>query len=238
MNRKNRLAVWLCLVLTVLMVVSAIPAGAISVSVAGVTTPAETVSTPNSAGKIEVNTGNPALDNSVPVGNPGEGYTPVGDAINSTEDFNNMDPNGKYYLAADIAVSKTYAGFAGVFDGNGHTVTVTVPLFSAPQSATIKNLVVEGNVATVNNGNVGAVASDTSFDCNFFNILNKANVTAPAETTETEHRAAGIAGRTNGYTIFERCTNEGTISGTSISAGITALASADANSWLKRDCTT
>ena len=48
MNRKNRLAVWLCLVLTVLMVVSAIPAGAISVSVAGVTTPAETVSTPNS----------------------------------------------------------------------------------------------------------------------------------------------------------------------------------------------
>lgn len=31
MNRKNRLAVWLCLVLTVLMVVSAIPAGAISV---------------------------------------------------------------------------------------------------------------------------------------------------------------------------------------------------------------
>lgn len=227
MNRKNRLAVWLCLVLTVLMVVSAIPAGAISVSVAGVTTPAETVSTPNSAGKIEVNTGNPAIDNSVPVGNPGEGYTPVGTAINSTEDFNNMDPNGKYYLAADIAVSKTYAGFAGVFDGNGHTVTVTVPLFSAPQSATIKNLVVEGNVATVNNGNVGAVASDTSFDCNFFNILNKANVTAPAETTETEHRAAGIAGRTNGYTIFERCTNEGTISGTSISAGIMSLASAD-----------
>lgn len=227
MNRKNRLAVWLCLVLTVLMVVSAIPAGAISVSVAGVTAPEQTVSTPNSAGKIEVNTGNPALDDSVPVGNPGEGYTPVGTAIKSTEDFNNMDPKGKYYLAADIAVSKTYAGFAGVFDGNGHTVTVTVPLFKEPQSATIKNLVVEGNVATVNNGNVGAVASGTSFDCNFFNILNKANVTAPAETTETEHRAAGIAGRTNGYTIFERCTNEGTISGTSISAGITSLASAD-----------
>ena len=230
MNRKNRLAVWLCLVLTVLMVVSAIPAGAISVSVAGVTTPAETVNTPNSAGKIEVNTGNPAIDASVPVGNPGEGYTPVGTAINSTEDFNNMDPNGKYYLEADIAVSETYAGFAGVFDGNGHTVTTTVPLFSAPQSATIKNLVVEGNVATVNNGNVAAVASGTSFDCNFFNILNKANVTAPAETTETEHRAAGIAGRTAGYTIFERCTNEGTLTGNSISAGITALASAEESS--------
>lgn len=230
MNKKNKLAVWLCLVLTVLMVVSAIPAGAISVSLEGVKTPEQTENTPNSAGEIDVDTGNPALDDSVPVGKPGEGYTPVGTAINSTEDFKNMDPNGKYYLAADIAVNNTYSGFAGVFDGNGHTVTVTVPMFTAPQSATIKNLVVEGNVSTVNGDNTAAVASGTSFDCNFFNILNKANVTTPEGVTGSLVRASGIAGRTNGYTIVERCTNEGTIIAENMAAGIVALLSADESS--------
>lgn len=227
MNKKNRLAVWLCLVLTVLMVVSGIPAGALSATVAGVTTSDEVSEKPNGAGEIKINTGNPALDDSVPVGNPGEGYTPVGTAINSAEDFDGMDPNGKYYLAANITISKTYAGFAGVFDGNGHTVTTTVPLFNAPQSATIKNLVVAGSVATVASGNTGAVASGTSFDCNFFNILNRAGVYNYDGTTATAKRAAGIAGRTSGYTIFERCTNEGEIVGSDLSAGIVSLVSAD-----------
>lgn len=233
MNKKNRLAVWLCLVLTVLMVVSGIPAGAIAVSVEGVTTSEGTAEQPNGAGEIKINTGNPALDDSVPVGNPGAGYTPVGTAISTGEDFAKMDPNGKYYLTANITISATYAGFAGVFDGNGYTVTTTVPLFEAPQGATIKNLTVESTkegIATVSAGNTGAVACGNSSDCNFFNILNKANVVDYDGTAGFTKRAAGIAGRTAGYTIFERCTNEGKIFGNDTSGGITSLVSADKDS--------
>lgn len=226
MNKRNRIAFWLCLVLAALMVVSVMPISAISVAVAELA-PSETLGTvPNSAGEISVDTGNPALDDSVPVGNPGEGYTPTGTAISSAEDFDNMEYDGEYYLTADITVNTTYASFAGVFDGNGHTVTISKPLFNAPQNATIKNLIVAGSVAVVSGANTAAVANGTSVDCNFFNILNKANVTTTA-TSGDQNRASGIAGRTNGYTIFERCTNEGTMTGRGLSAGITALLSAD-----------
>lgn len=234
MNKKNRIVAWLCVVLTVLMVVSVIPAGAISVSIDGVTPNENLAELPNGSGDITINTGNPALDDSVPVGNPGEGYVPVGTAINSTEGFNNMEPDGKYYLAADIVVDTTFQGFTGVFDGNGHTVKTTVPLFNAPQGATIKNLVVEnleadGYISTANN--TAAVASGTSFECNFFNILTRADVGTTSTATGVSTRAAGIAGRTGGYTIFERCTNEGDLSGNDICGGMTSLVSTDDGSY-------
>ena len=221
MNKKNRIVVWLCLVLTVLMVVSVMPVGAISVALESIAPSGGKADTPISAGEISVDTGNPDYGD-LPHGQVPAEYKPEGTPINTTEDFNNMKSDGKYYLAADITVSKTFAGFTGVFDGNGHTVTTTVPLFNAPQSATIQNLVVAGSITTVNNGNTGAVASNTSFDCNFFNIRNTASVSAPEGTTEVEHRAAGIAGRTAGYTIFERCTNEGTLKGNGLTGGIAA----------------
>ena len=63
-----------------------------------------------------------------------------GTAINSAEDFKNMTADGKYYLAADITVSETYAGtFTGTLDGNGKTVTVSAPMFEQ-MNGTVKNL--------------------------------------------------------------------------------------------------
>ena len=54
-------------------------------------------------------------------------FAAEGTAINSAEDFKNMTADGKYYLAADITVSETYAGtFTGTLDGNGKTVTVSL----------------------------------------------------------------------------------------------------------------
>lgn len=49
-------------------------------------------------------------------------FTPV-----ATEaEFLAMEPDGKYLLTADFSVSAQYGGsFAGVFDGAGHTVTLT-----------------------------------------------------------------------------------------------------------------
>lgn len=233
MKKRNSLVLLLIAVLTVMMAVSAFPAGAIEAI-------AESVSSPSDAAPAEgetaegpgVETGNPTLDDSVPVGNPGASYTPSGTGITSTEEFNAMDPAGSYYLAADIAVNTTFAGFCGVFDGNGHTVTASVPLFESPQHATIKNLTVAGNIVVINYDNTAAVASGTAYGCNFFNICNRANVAIAEGDTGSDSRAAGIAGRTGGYTVIERCTNEGTIKGYGISGGLLTLASADNGSEL------
>ena len=92
-----------------------------------------------------------------------ETYTPDASAtaINSAEDFAAMTANGNYYLNADITVSATWNGgaaisatyaentaFTGTFDGNGHTITTTVPLF-ATLSGTVKNLTIAGSVASL-----------------------------------------------------------------------------------------
>ena len=72
---------------------------------------------------------------------------PEGTAITDAAGFAAMDPAGKYYLANDITVDATYAGvFAGVLDGNGKTITTSVPVFATLGSATVKNLKLAGEI--------------------------------------------------------------------------------------------
>ena len=74
-------------------------------------------------------------------------YTPEGTAITTADEFAAMAADGKYYLANDITVSTTYASdFAGILDGNGKTITTSVPLFAVLGSATIKNLKLAGEI--------------------------------------------------------------------------------------------
>ena len=54
-----------------------------------------------------------------------------GTAITTADQFAAMDVDGKYYLANDITVSTTYpVTFTGTIDGNGKTITTSVPLFA------------------------------------------------------------------------------------------------------------
>lgn len=67
-----------------------------------------------------------------------------GSAISSSSDFMDMLPDGTYYLARDISIDSTYeTEFTGTLDGNGHTVTVTVPMFKQ-LNGTVKNLTIVG----------------------------------------------------------------------------------------------
>ena len=67
-----------------------------------------------------------------------------GEAIKDAAGFAAMKEDGKYYLDADISISASYdKNFVGVLDGNGHTVTVTAPLF-AEFGGTVKNLTMAG----------------------------------------------------------------------------------------------
>lgn len=56
-----------------------------------------------------------------------------------------MKPDGKYYLAAVITLTASFGEFSGTFDGNGKTVTTSVPVF-AKVTGTVKNLTVAGEI--------------------------------------------------------------------------------------------
>ena len=103
-----------------------------------------------------------------------------GTAINTAEDFANMAAEGNYYLNADITISSTYANpFNGTFDGNGHTVTVSAPMF-LDFSGTIKNLKIKGEVVCVDT-NGAAVALYSTSGIVAENIVNDANVTVTGQ---------------------------------------------------------
>lgn len=74
--------------------------------------------------------------------------TPEGTAIGTAAEFAQMTADGNYYLSADIMITESYANpFIGKFDGNGHTVTITVPMFKE-FSGKISNLTIRGNDLT------------------------------------------------------------------------------------------
>ena len=100
-------------------------------------------------------------------GSVAAGYTPKGTPITSEKEFLEMEEDGDYYLANDITINSTYglaydkSGkvmfnnygeplveylFSGTFDGNGKTITVSVPMFAYLDGATIKNLSTKGEI--------------------------------------------------------------------------------------------
>ena len=132
-------------------------------------------------------------------------FAAEGTAINSTEDFKNMTADGKYYLAADITVDATYAGeFTGTLDGNGKTVTVSVPMFEKVKG-TVKNLNVKGAInADSNAGAVAISAEGATFEA----IKNAASVTAAG------HAAGIVALAENAGITIKNCSNSGAITTT------------------------
>ena len=139
--------------------------------------------------------------------------------------------------------------YAGVFDGDGHTIrglsinatTANQGLFSVINGATVKNLNVEGSVASSNNyvgGIVGKVQQGTIENCSFRGTVTTTKDkgyaggitgTTVAQTTQisgcvntgsiTGGTAGGIVGCAK-YTEIESCYNTGKINGTGNTGGI------------------
>ncbi len=157
------------------------------------------------------------------VGKVEAGYTPTGTAITTAAEFAAMKANGKYYLNADIAIDASYAStFTGIFDGNGHTVTVSVPMFKE-FAGTAKNLVIEGSVTnttavTVAAGKTiaeyeeeGIMFADAAVgafaavgDGTFTNMANKAALSGKCTV-------GGLVGFIPAEATFTDCVNTGTI---------------------------
>ncbi|MBO5700886.1 MAG: hypothetical protein J6S71_00445 [Clostridia bacterium] len=99
-----------------------------------------------------------------------------GTAINTADEFLNMAAEGTYYLNSDITLSGTYVNaFKGTFDGNGHTVTVSSPMF-ADFSGVVKNLTINGAVNYMD-ADAAAFAVLSSYGIQAENVTNNAKVT-------------------------------------------------------------
>ncbi len=143
-------------------------------------------------------------------------------AIATAEDFAAMAADGNYKLTADITITATYeTDFTGTLDGDGHTITVSVPVF-AKLSGTVKNLTLAGEVTgTGTSEHVAPLALRGSGTVVLDKITNNANV-------NTAYRGAGIISQIDdGATAsINDCVNNGTIkhtgSASSMLAGIIA----------------
>ncbi len=159
--------------------------------------------------------------------------TPSGTAITSAAEFAAMDADGAYYLANDITLIETYANeFTGTFDGNGKTITTSVPVFGNVTDAVIRNFTVSGDSAITTGMNVeaskqtekaglavGAVAC-TATNSTFRNLTNNVSVVLDSADTSREVYCGGILGlvlnaadqATKTELYFEDCVNNAVLS--------------------------
>ncbi len=144
--------------------------------------------------------------------------------IKTAEEFAAMAADGNYKLAADITVDATYStAFTGTFDGNGHTVTVSVPMFKQVDG-TLKNFTVKGAVTNNAAGNTAAVVLETAGGT-FENITNEASVinsyVLKVATTNETVRTGGIIARIKTAAAkITGCVNKAEISGAETTGGI------------------
>lgn len=151
------------------------------------------------------------------VGQVAEDYVPEGEAIYDAYDFEHMAPNGVYYLAADITVSETYADlFTGTLDGNGKTITTSVPLF-AMFGGTVKNVTLEGAVSLAfgdTTGYAAVVACQVPAQkVTFVNICNNATLTADGNKSGSSTGALVGYGSGDCDILVEDCENNANITG-------------------------
>ncbi len=131
-----------------------------------------------------------------------------------------------FTLTDDIELTKewTPAGsdkatnFAGIFDGNGHTISGLRITENAQNTGLfgylvgeVRNLTVEGKIK-ISSGSCGAIAGILTEGSKVTGCTSKVTISAGSKT-------GGIAGYSNAGTI-EKCTNLGSVSGTFKIGGI------------------
>ncbi len=146
--------------------------------------------------------------------------------IASAADFAAMTADGSYKLTADIAIDASWGAdpvtpFTGSFDGDGHTVTVSAPLF-VQFAGTIKNLTINGAVVKEGTANevasyAGAIANNVPKNSTAVvidNIVNNASITF-------KYRGGALIGQiSSGSTVtITNCVNNGAILGGNMAGG-------------------
>ncbi len=140
---------------------------------------------------------------------------PEGTAIKTAEEFAAMKADGTYYLDADIKLTATYVeAFTGTLDGNGHTVTITAPMF-AEFSGTVSNLTIDGAELRGNEDLAPLAIFTQAFKA--YNVTNKVDVTVTGadEAVTTGLNAGGLVAKavydTDSLCFLRNCKNYGKI---------------------------
>ena len=139
--------------------------------------------------------------------------------------------DGIYMLNAEetYVVSATVTTITGTFDGNGATVTTSVPLFTEAKNATVKNLIINGAIDGGEATLVAAVCC-TAYNTTFENITNNASVEAATNAAGIVAVGEHLKDDSDAYVTseikFVNCHNTGTMTVTGTSktkvAGILA----------------
>ena len=145
-------------------------------------------------------------------------------AVNDATDFSMISGDGAYYLAADITLDSTNSSkFSGTLYGNGHKLTVTSPVFENLDGATIKDLVLAGEIideeeTALNVGVLAKAAGDVVIE----NVVNNATLTAK------KSHVAGLLGfvRSGTNVTLKNCTNTAELKGGQV-GGLIAESLAD-----------
>lgn len=140
-----------------------------------------------------------------------------------------IDLGGEAWTPFEPSSGYVSEAYAGTFDGANHTIkglsvnstsSKGVGLFGTVCGATIKNLMVEGNVSASNSAFVGGIVGKTQTSatidsCSFAGTVTSTKKNSAAGT-------AGIVGRVNAGTVtITNCANTAAINGTgAIAAGI------------------
>ena len=138
------------------------------------------------------------------------------EVVTTAEQFAAMTADGSYKLGADITISASFSGaFTGTFDGDGHTITTTVPVFAKLTGATVKNLVIKGEVS--GSGHVGGLAAEGS-KVTVENVNNKATVTSTGIGKYTGGIIGSVTtggGKADAHekSYFTKCVNDGAVTG-------------------------
>ena len=138
--------------------------------------------------------------------------TPTGTPITSLSQIS--DKAGDYYLATDIVSNNTTVSgtFTGTLDGNGKTITTSVPLFNdLGAGAEVKNLTTAGTLTTTE-VNYGVVAKTATGAFTMTNCTNNANITYTVSGTDHVHIGGFVGKVTAGGVTMTNCTNNGNIS--------------------------
>ena len=130
------------------------------------------------------------------------------ETVSSEAEFLAMK-DGNYKLTKDITLSSTLPVFTGTLDGNGHTLTVSAPVFDT-LSGEVKNLTVKGAITTSVTTPIGALANTVSGNLTVTDVTNETSISASKATG-----VGGILGSVSGtHTVaLDGCTNKANVTG-------------------------
>ena len=131
------------------------------------------------------------------------------EAYKQTDGSYLLPENGKFTVSVQLQT------LSGNFNGNGSTITTSVPLFYNVAGVTVENLTIEGEISCSDNDSCGVLTDYVTSTSIIKNVTSNANLTVtgltgPASEGQGVGSIVGCAARNSKITIID-CTNNGTV---------------------------